>query len=665
MSESTAVVAAAVLESLATATAWDTTSPQGAGQQVATESTPETLATSETPGTAETSIPAYRPHRIHPKASTPDISHSACKADLDRISLGLERNPVTGGSRKKNARLIPVEMWERVKEHFLARGKFFRCGTETYYLDEIDHLLIPISRDSSPLHLLLLKLGYLPTKQDTNAIIRALLNFASEMPLRTAHRLAFFSDDAIYVWSGENRMIRIRADEDPEEVATGVDGVVLLATDLAPWPDLETVLKPIMEEMHSTLGRACTQVRPDLPLSKLTTRWAQEQAISAEMAHQFFTTRFLFCYAASRYSLWPLLMLLGEHNTGKSTASELILTLLTDDLEDNLQSFPGKEDNLVTGLADASICLYDNVEDVNLFDPQNSAISDLICGVATGMKVRRRKKYSDGENVTFKIKSHAFLSSRINPFTRPDVLRRTIVLETEPADVATTVSKKGILKAVKEARPQILAEILLRLVNIVRAHHFYGEKQYQGRSEMVDYEIFTYRCAEYEGTLAETESMWDASRARYQKTLTEGNPLNYCISIWLGEVNKQGTFINLKRAVSPSTLWGELKGLFCELRTFKYDTPISLGKGVTKNLPSLRTLGFDYDRTRGGRDYIFDPNPAALETCQQMYQDFKATVCPADITRSAYGFPNRRNPSFIAEDAADFEPNPNPKPYKN
>jgi hypothetical protein len=630
-------------------------------------------AAPETSETSETSTPTDHPHRIHPKASSPSTTpttHKDCKQDLDKISLGMEHNPITGGTRKKNARLVSVEMWERTKQHFLARGKFLHCGTDLYYLDEVDHLLVPIAPASSPLRRLLLELGYIPLKHDTNTIIASLIDLVAKMPSSATHRMAFHGDDAIYIRSDENKMLRCRADA-IEEVMIGTDGVILLAPDLAPWPDLET-LKPLMDALRPNLGRTCTEVRPDLPLTQfLTTRWAEnDPSLSAIQSHQLFLTRILFMYAASRYSPWPIILLIGDQDTGKSTGCELLLTLLTDDPRTYLKSLPTKEDNLATVLSSSSVVFFDNVDGAGLDDPKNAGTSDTLCHLSTGADVSRRKLYTDGEMVTQKIQNHGFFTARYDPFNRSDVQRRTITLKMEPSDAATTIPKDKLRKAVQQARPEILAEVLLRVQNIVRAHQRAGDRTYKSRSEMVDYEVFSYIAAEFEGNMAETETLWNCTRARYLKSISEQNPLVYCLSIWLGKTNQAGSPINIKRPVSSTTLHGELKGLFFEQRTFNYQNPISFGKAITKNLPALRTIGFSEVVTRSGRAFSFDPSPTVIEASQQVYKDFMATVGPSDLTRMAYSYTSRRD--FTPEDATDFPGpdidgfgNSNPKTYKN
>jgi hypothetical protein len=599
--------------------------------------TPPTTTTS----TAPPFIPPL-PFRNPDRPPAPP-QHSTCKAALHQISLGREIQD-DGKIGKKNPRQVPLEMWERTLQHLLARGKFFRCGTDLYYLDEVDHILVFLAEKSSPLRLLLLQLGYVPTQQITNSIIAATIDYATKAPERTPHRMSYYAEDegAAYIRSAENRMLRVAPDF-ITEVWIGHRDHVLLADDLADWPSL-SVLEPLMDEMRSTVGRSCTQLRPDLTMTRLlTARWAEQDSLSAEQAHQLFITRLMFLFFASKYSLWPIILFLGDQDSGKSTACELPLTLLKNDQQAKLKSLPGKEDNLATLLSSASVCFFDNVDGSHLSDPKNSAISDMICHLSTGADVSKRKHYSDGKVHTQPVQNHGFFTARSDPFDRSDVHRRTITLNMKPSEVGTTTPKHELRKAVQVHRDIILAEILLRCQNITRALQAPAHA-FTARSEMVDYEVFTYVAAAHEGTLPETETLWDCTRERYLKSITESNPLCYCLMVWLGEKNSAGFLQNVRRRVSAQTLFGELKGLFCDqLRAFPYTTRIGLGRAITKNLPALRTIGFFDPPGRNGRLICFDPSAAILDASEQLYQDFRATFMTSDLTRVARGYRPQRD----------------------
>jgi hypothetical protein len=545
-------------------------------------------------------------------------THAECRAELMEIAKGIE---IVGGKvQARNKRQVAMDMFLTTFSHLKARGKFLRITSGPYYLDDADKQLIKLSKDSPNFKHLLLCLDYLPKHGYTTSILEAIMDCAARAEVRHHHRVAFFGADAIYIRSAENQMLKITQDY-IQEVPVGADDVILIAPDMAAWPPLKE-LEPLMDEMRGQVGKACTQLLPDLPLTKhLTTRWSTDSILSPTQAHSLFIQRLLFVFAASRYSLWPITLLVGDQNSGKSTPLELMLVLLKDDPKAEAKALPGREDGIIAALTNSAICCFDNIDGARLDDPQRSTISDTLCHIATGAEVPWRKLHSDMEILHFKIQNHGCFTARTNPFAhRSDVLRRTQTFTMAPPDPANTIPKDLLKKQIHEARPRILAEILLRCQNMVRAHLKLGEKQYRGVSEMLDYEVFCYRCAEFEGALPETQALWKANHKQYLESITEHNFLILAIRIWLG---RKG---NVGREVSPLTLFGELHALFAETRNFPYRNPGQFGVHIKKNLSALvGVLGFDKPPTKSNHNYVFRPSEEEQKQCRQQYLDFDAT----------------------------------------
>jgi hypothetical protein len=193
------------------------------------------------------------------------------------LSLGKEK--VGGKWENKNPRQVAVDMRLATLQHMVARGEFFRVGSGSYYLDKTASCIMPVSLTSPGLRKLLWRLGYVPKTGFTAAILESIVDHAALAPKRPYHRVAYMGKDALYIRASDNTMLRIKADK-ITEVPLGTDDVILIANDLASWPSLEE-LKPLIEEMRSRIGKTCTQIRPDLPLSHhLTTRWSTDSPLS-------------------------------------------------------------------------------------------------------------------------------------------------------------------------------------------------------------------------------------------------------------------------------------------------------------------------------------------------------------------------------------------------
>jgi hypothetical protein len=168
-------------------------------------------------------------------------------------------------------------------------------------------------------------------------------------------------------------------------------------------------------------------------------------------------------------------------------------------------------------------------------------------------------------------------------------------------------------------RPRMLAELLIRSRNIIRAHAKHGADRYSFLTDMKEYERFTYICSAYEGTLDATRDIWISHMAQYERSITESNPLVFGLRLWLGMKGNAG------RQISPSALFSELQTVYKETdHQFPYRSPSQIGKRVGESLPSLRAIGFSTIPTRGSKDYIFNPSSEELAGCQKLYTDLEA-----------------------------------------
>ncbi|MEG9437560.1 hypothetical protein JAO29_15525 [Edaphobacter sp. HDX4] len=555
---------------------------------------------------------------------------------LDSLRLGFEIITDANGAMKKirrPAHLVNRDIFNVVHTHLEARGEIF-AAPQPYYFDRIDHRLIRLLEGDANLAQLLRELGLLPTEPHTKLVSRALADIGNSAEHRTVHRLAFFGCDAIYIRATETTMLKVTA-TDITEVPLGTDDVILIADDLGDWPSLAE-LEPYLESLRPQMGTTCTQIRPDLPLAKLTTRWADDCLLNAEQQWQMAFTRATFIFAASRYSTWPILLLTGEGGSGKSTFFELLLSLLVGE-PTILQSLPSQERSLVALLTKSSIAALDNVDGAGLDRPDRSSVNDLICQASTGAKISIARLFNDNVLDTYRLRLHTFFTCRVNPFDRDDVMRRTIELQ-----MATPTEdgpdKDALVRAFLADRAPMLAELLLRLQNIVRAHDEHGAAEFHMVTKMKEYEKFTYVCSAFEERLSETKNLWASYMQRYRRSITETDPLVHAVRLWLGKGGNDG------RQVSPTTLFTELQTIFADLeQVFTYKSPSAFGRNVAKHRTSLRTIGFSEVPTRGNQDYVFHPSADELALCKRLYTDLRSAI----LRRPVGAFSPRPSSSYL------------------
>ena len=554
---------------------------------------------------------------------------------LDELREGVEQE--NGKPKRRKAHKVERDVWECVYGFLRKRGEFFRAAYP-YYFDQAAHELIRVEAGGPELLRILREMGLLDGQKHTDIVVKNLTAVGETSPERSIHRFGYMGDRAIYIRHTRSTMFKVTPD-DIEEVPLGTDGVILIAEDLPDWPG-RADLQAHIDELRPLVANTCLGLLPDLPMTKLlTTRWSQHSVFTPQQAHQMFLSWVLFPVAGSRYPLWPILVHIGPQNSGKSTPLELYIAVLRGEYVE-ATALPKKERDLIASATNQSPVIYDNVDgaDAREYD-------DLLARLATGAVVNIARLYRTNSLATFKLHNHVALTARVNPFTRSDVQRRMIVLEVAPAAGSKTVEKKPLIQAVLSNRNAILAEFLLRAQNIIRAHADAPERHYEFQSQMPEFEAFTLRCAEYEGTTDTCTAIWSAYKRQYEQAVTENNSLVYACRLWLGKDGNAG------REVSATTLFSELTTLYqqCDLK-LPYTAASGFGRHLNEQRSALGPLGFLIISSGNNNVYAFSPSPDEADRCRTLYRDAKEAALNRAISTLV-----RRNANRIEVGHYDYE----------
>ena len=517
--------------------------------------------------------------------------------------------------------MLHREIQRIVLEGLRARGFFF-FATYPYYFDRVEGKLIRLTPGDDKFTALLRALGFYAAEQDTKVLLTNLIDKMMSAPVFPIHRFSYMTEDgsAVYIRATEVTMYKVTAD-DIISVPLGTDGVLLVADDLGDWPTLEE-LKPHMDELRALIGNACTRIVPGSPLTRLTSRWDESQYMTAQQQWQMAFTRLMFPFCASLYRLWPILLLTGESGSGKSTLPELFQSLMQGVLSE-VKGLPADRRALLAHLTKHTFGLFDNVDRAGL-DDQKSVINDIVCHMSTGASYSVAELYKTNAELEFVIRLHPVFSSVVCPFVAADVLRRTLELSMAPKS-GKKKNKNTLIKNVLTARPAMLAEMLLRTQNMVKAHLACSTnyEEYEAISNTDDYEVFTLVCAEYEGSLTETRQLWKDYMKRNRETTSERDPLVSAVRLWLGKGGNAG------REVTATTLFAEIQTIFEHLQQpMTYKTVGSFSTRMGAHQEALKILGMESKRIpgTGARVKVFNPSPEEMAECERRYNDLKDVI---------------------------------------
>jgi len=162
-------------------------------------------------------------------------------------------------------------------------------------------------------------------QRDTDLVRENLRAYIMEFGEQTrVEKLGCLRGGAIYVNNGRGGMFKITT-ESISEVANGTDGVLMHAPDLKPFPALDEAK---LEEIRRKLGGIGAKVTDSLLCQHLNAHFEEGGSLSVLQYQQLVVLRFLSLFLGDYLDLRPIMIALGEQNSGKSTLWEKFMWLL-------------------------------------------------------------------------------------------------------------------------------------------------------------------------------------------------------------------------------------------------------------------------------------------------------------------------------------------------
>ena len=155
---------------------------------------------------------------------------------------------------------------------------------------------------------------------------------------------------------------------------------------------------------------------------------------------------------------YPILVISGQQGSGKTTLSDILMTLL-DPHGDTPASLPKKESDIGTTARHRHLLAFDNISGLK-WD-----VSDSLCKLSTGLSVSQRSLYTNGELYQYTVTRPVILNGIPNLVNRDDLARRVISLHLDK--IPPEKNGKGISQVKRDFlkdNPAILGGLLDTLV---------------------------------------------------------------------------------------------------------------------------------------------------------------------------------------------------------
>lgn len=177
---------------------------------------------------------------------------------------------------------------------------------------------------------------------------------------------------------------------------------------------------------------------------------------------------------------YPVLGVDGEQGSGKTTLSRLLRNIV-DPNKAPLRAPPRKEDDLIVAANAGRVIAVDNVSVID------SDMADVICRLATGAGLSKRRLYTDDEEHIIHVCRPVLLNGITSLMARGDLADRSIVVTLPRIPDDRRLTEAEIEREFEDAAPGILAALLDGMVSALSADDCGDRKRRGDLPRMADF----------------------------------------------------------------------------------------------------------------------------------------------------------------------------------
>jgi hypothetical protein len=283
---------------------------------------------------------------------------------------------------------------------------------------------------------------------------------------------------------------------------------------------------------------------------------------------------------------YPVIALLGEQGSAKSTFSAILRALL-DPNTAPLRALPREDRDLFIAASNGHVLVFDNVSGLPAW------ISDTLCRLATGGGFAVRQLYTDQDEVLFDAARPVILNGIEDIVTRPDLADRAVFLMLEPIPEERRRPEAELWAAFETERPRILGVLLDAVVEGIKR---LPETRLEKLPRMADFALWATAC---ETALWPAGTFWSAycgNRDEAVEGVIDADPIAAAVrAIMTVRTEWTGTASDLLGALAEAA--GERAA---NSKTWP-DSPRALAGRLRRAATFLRKIGIEVAFKKEGR----------------------------------------------------------------
>jgi hypothetical protein len=322
-----------------------------------------------------------------------------------------------------------------------------------------------------------------------------------------------------------------------------------------------------------------------------------------------------------------ILLMLGEHGSGKTSALRRVQKFIFGSKADLLSIEKEKPDGFVATVTTDPLALFDNL------DERISWLPFSLSRLATGVTFPRRVLYTTNQKVSFPGVSWLGITSRSVDFMahQPDLPDRTLVLKMERLNEKRPEGE--LIAAIARQRNAMWSELLDQL-NAIVEHLQVDPNPIPTKFRMADFASFALKVATIWQCREEVEAIFTKLEQAQADLVFEDEPVHQVLQQWLANSSNRG------REVTAGTLqteWGRLAAL--NGIWWRFQSALSLGKELGRLNHALNQrfrLKVDEDRHKKQKSYWFWPKDLGQDAAELEAAEWPVAVAaPAEPPLSA------------------------------
>lgn len=286
---------------------------------------------------------------------------------------------------------------------------------------------------------------------------------------------------------------------------------------------------------------------------------------------------------------YPVLVLLGEQGSAKSTFSRIVRSLI-DPNTAPLRALPREDRDLFIAANNGHVLVFDNVSGLPAW------ISDTLCRLATGGGFAIRQLYSDQDEVLFDAARPVILNGIEDIVARPDLADRAVFLTLEPIPDELRRPEAELWAAFEAERPRILGALLNAVVEGLKR---LPETRLEKLPRMADFALWGTACETALWPAGTFMSAYSGNRDEAVAAVIDADPVASAVRALMATRTVRTVWTG-----NATDLLGALEGVVGE-RAAKSKTwpesPRALSGMLRRAATNLRKIGIEISFGREGR----------------------------------------------------------------